>query len=95
MTQDTDFSSQGSERTRNPRGGPQSELAQALQELAKGEQTATALENNLSSLESKIDALLASFEEQERSQTRHAAGNPPSDADGNGAEAESTGEKNS
>ncbi|KAK4464834.1 hypothetical protein QBC42DRAFT_262407 [Cladorrhinum samala] len=36
-------------------------LAQALKDLARGEQTATALETNLSSLESKLDELLASF----------------------------------
>ncbi|KAB5536362.1 hypothetical protein GE09DRAFT_1226427 [Coniochaeta sp. 2T2.1] len=40
-----------------------SQLAQALQDLARGEQTANALENNLSKLESKLDELLASFEE--------------------------------
>ncbi|KAB5580524.1 hypothetical protein GE09DRAFT_441029 [Coniochaeta sp. 2T2.1] len=40
-----------------------SQLAQALQDLARGEQTANALENNLSKLESKLDELLASFED--------------------------------
>jgi len=32
---------------------------QAFQELAKGEQTATALENHLTALEARIEALLA------------------------------------
>lgn len=41
-------------------------LATALAELQKGEKTAAALESNLTSLEKKIDALLASFEESER-----------------------------
>ncbi|WPH03790.1 Hypothetical protein R9X50_00667300 [Acrodontium crateriforme] len=39
-----------------------SDIAKALQELAKGERTATALENQLSSMEAKIDALLAQAE---------------------------------
>ena len=41
-------------------------LATALAELQKGEKTAAVLESNLTSLEKKIDALLASFEEAER-----------------------------
>ncbi|KAK4238663.1 hypothetical protein C8A03DRAFT_33314 [Achaetomium macrosporum] len=36
-------------------------LAQALRDLARGEQTASTLEANLSSLESKVDAILASL----------------------------------
>lgn len=36
-------------------------LAQALKDLARGEQTASALEANLSNLESKLDAILASL----------------------------------
>jgi len=35
----------------------------AFQELAKGEQTATQLENNLDRLEARIEALLASADE--------------------------------
>ncbi|KAI9904755.1 hypothetical protein N3K66_001284 [Trichothecium roseum] len=42
------------------------DLAQAYQELAKGEQAATAMEANLSNLESKLDALLAAFEAAEK-----------------------------
>ncbi|KAK4128788.1 hypothetical protein N657DRAFT_676531 [Parathielavia appendiculata] len=36
-------------------------LAQALRDLARGEQTANTLEANLNNLESKLDELLASF----------------------------------
>ncbi|KAK4034095.1 hypothetical protein C8A01DRAFT_39431 [Parachaetomium inaequale] len=36
-------------------------LAQALRDLARGEQTASTLEANLTSLESKLDEILASF----------------------------------
>jgi hypothetical protein len=46
-------------------------------------------------LESKIDALLASFEEQEQTQARSAERDPQGDADGKRAEAEKTGEKTS
>ncbi|KAL6908493.1 hypothetical protein GGI43DRAFT_392891 [Trichoderma evansii] len=44
---------------------PEVDLAQALRELSKGEQTATAMEANLTNLESKLDALLAAFEQLE------------------------------
>jgi hypothetical protein len=40
-------------------------LAHALAELQRGEKTAAALESNLTSLEKKIDDLLASFERGE------------------------------
>ncbi|KAH7417286.1 hypothetical protein BKA64DRAFT_739828 [Cadophora sp. MPI-SDFR-AT-0126] len=46
---------------------PASELAWAL-----GEKTAQALESNLTSLEKKIDDLLASFEESERAKVDEA-----------------------
>ncbi|ORY64374.1 uncharacterized protein BCR38DRAFT_434928 [Pseudomassariella vexata] len=39
------------------------DLAQAFKDLTKGEQQAAALERNLTSLESKLDALLAQFED--------------------------------
>ncbi|KAK3341650.1 hypothetical protein B0T25DRAFT_348437 [Lasiosphaeria hispida] len=39
-----------------------SNLTQALKDLARGEQTAAALEQNLTSLESKLDELLASLD---------------------------------
>ncbi|KAI0102934.1 hypothetical protein GGR51DRAFT_525925 [Nemania sp. FL0031] len=38
------------------------EMAQAFKDLARGEQQAAAIEANLASLESKLDALLASIE---------------------------------
>ncbi|KAL7927663.1 hypothetical protein ACQKWADRAFT_277456 [Trichoderma austrokoningii] len=44
---------------------PEVDLAQALRELSRGEQTATAMEANLTTLESKLDALLAAFEQLE------------------------------
>ncbi|KAL2124586.1 hypothetical protein VTJ04DRAFT_951 [Mycothermus thermophilus] len=40
-------------------------LAQALRELARGEQTASTLEANLTSLESKLDAILAALGDEE------------------------------
>ncbi|KAL8843558.1 MAG: hypothetical protein Q9170_000062 [Blastenia crenularia] len=40
------------------------DISKALQELARGEQTASAMENKLTALEQKIDALLASAESQ-------------------------------
>ncbi|KAL9014955.1 MAG: hypothetical protein Q9173_000409 [Seirophora scorigena] len=42
----------------------EADFAQALQELARGEQTASAMEDQLTALEQKIDALLASAEAQ-------------------------------
>jgi len=44
--------------------GGNAEFAQAFKDLAKGERTASALESHLTSLESKIDALLASVDKQ-------------------------------
>ncbi|KAI4279561.1 MAG: hypothetical protein LQ337_000146 [Flavoplaca oasis] len=38
------------------------DIAVAFQEIARGEQAATAMEDQLTALESKIDALLASAE---------------------------------
>ncbi|KAH6709370.1 hypothetical protein BKA61DRAFT_119185 [Leptodontidium sp. MPI-SDFR-AT-0119] len=48
------------------------DLAQTLQQITKGEKTAQVLESNLTSLEKKIDDLLASFEESERSKVDEA-----------------------
>ncbi|KAL7950814.1 hypothetical protein V8C42DRAFT_131481 [Trichoderma barbatum] len=45
---------------------PEVDLAQALRELSRGEQTATAMEANLNNLESKLDALLAAFDDLEQ-----------------------------
>ena len=50
----------------NPRQTAAS-LVQALQELSKGEATATAMENKLSLLEQKIDELLANVAENDAS----------------------------
>ncbi|KAJ5944927.1 hypothetical protein N7516_005095 [Penicillium verrucosum] len=40
------------------------DMAKALADLAKGEMTASALENHLNTIESKVDELLESFEKQ-------------------------------
>ncbi|TAQ84845.1 Exodeoxyribonuclease VII [Chlorociboria aeruginascens] len=47
-------------------------LAQALRDLQRGEKTAQMLESNLTSLERKIDALLASVEKEEHSNLEEA-----------------------
>ncbi|CAL3964251.1 unnamed protein product [Diplocarpon coronariae] len=64
------------------------ELAQTLEQIAKGEKTAERLESNLTKLERKIDDLLASCEESERKRLDHAhaekAGAEPSGAEGDG-----------
>ncbi|OIW35275.1 hypothetical protein CONLIGDRAFT_676199 [Coniochaeta ligniaria NRRL 30616] len=70
-----------------------SQLSQALKDLARGEQTANALENNLSKLESKLDELLASFEDSvEEITTEKDAGGPTKSAgeghDGNAKDLE-------
>ncbi|CCT65757.1 uncharacterized protein FFB20_04908 [Fusarium fujikuroi] len=44
------------------------DMAQAYRDLARGEQAATALENNLSNLESRLDAILAALEARETTQ---------------------------
>lgn len=58
--------------------GPINFLIQAFQELAKGEQTATALENQLNAMEAKIEALLAQAEkeQQERQNLQQANAKP-------------------
>ncbi|KAJ6787699.1 hypothetical protein PWT90_10162 [Aphanocladium album] len=55
------------------------DLATAYRELTKGEQTATQLEANLTNLESKLDAMLAAFEQQQQQ------GQGGSSADANGS----------
>ncbi|PIA90538.1 hypothetical protein CB0940_10999 [Cercospora beticola] len=47
-------------------GADEADLAKAFQELAKGERTATALENQLSAMEAKIEALLEQAEQNQR-----------------------------
>ncbi|CZR50675.1 uncharacterized protein PAC_00549 [Phialocephala subalpina] len=48
------------------------QISDALVHIAKGEKTAQALESHLTSLEKKIDDLLASFEESERAKVDEA-----------------------
>ncbi|TVY78195.1 hypothetical protein LSUE1_G004318 [Lachnellula suecica] len=58
------------------------DLAKVWAELSKGEKTAQALESNLTSLEKKIDDLLASFEESEREKLDQANSKRPSSSTG-------------
>lgn len=77
--------------TQIPYEGCSSQLTpdQAFQELAKGERTATALENQLQSMEAKIEALLAQAEKDQEEVQRAKAeragpstdGKPASNAD--------------
>ncbi|KAK4542041.1 hypothetical protein LTR36_007072 [Oleoguttula mirabilis] len=58
-------------------GAEEGDLAKAFQELARGEQTAAALEAQLNSMEAKIEALLAQADkdqqEAERLQAQRAS----------------------
>lgn len=67
------------------RSGPRTraDLVQAFQELAKGERTASALEAQLSAMESKIDALLeqAEKEQQDITSSRESSGQEKVDVD--------------
>ena len=54
---------------------------QAFQELAKGEQTATALENQLSAMEVKIEALLAQAEKEQQDRQSSHTTTPQASAD--------------
>ncbi|EPE30254.1 hypothetical protein GLAREA_12977 [Glarea lozoyensis ATCC 20868] len=60
----------------NGEGGQMGEedLAKVWKDLMKGEKTANILESNLTSLEKKIDDLLASFEEQEKNLVTESTG---------------------
>lgn len=58
---------------------------QAFQELAKGEQTAAALEKQLTAMEARIETLLAQTEEQQRLTQA-----PPSGGANTSAETDST-----
>jgi len=60
--------------------------AQAFQELARGERTATALENQLSAMEAKIEALLAQAEKDEQETQRMKAEKAGSSSAANGVE---------
>lgn len=69
------------------------DLAQAFKDLARGEQTASALENHLDALEAKIEELLAAAGAQQNASPQTASGNPPQpanqDASGSSAGKES------
>ncbi|KAH9825383.1 hypothetical protein Tdes44962_MAKER04223 [Teratosphaeria destructans] len=54
-------------------GSDEADLAKAFQELAKGERAATALENQLSAMEAKIEALLAQAERDQADAAAHRA----------------------
>jgi len=62
---------------------PELNLAQIMADLRKGEKTADTIESNLTSLEKKIDDLLASFEESERAKVEEANGKSSSQNDEN------------
>ncbi|KAI1369236.1 hypothetical protein F5Y08DRAFT_148313 [Xylaria arbuscula] len=59
----------------------QAEMAQAFRDLARGEQHASILEANLTSIESKLDALLASIEAGASASTIHEKGDESSEKD--------------
>ncbi|KAI9869978.1 MAG: hypothetical protein M1830_004874 [Pleopsidium flavum] len=52
------------------------ELAQAFKDLSKGERTASVMEDHLTSLEKKIDELLASVDEKVPVQEGKSADEP-------------------
>ncbi|KAI5245165.1 hypothetical protein E4T43_03326 [Aureobasidium subglaciale] len=54
------------------------DFAKAFQELNRGEQTASALENHLAALEAKIDELLAATGQQDHSQSSTSGSNSTS-----------------
>ncbi|KAI4735840.1 hypothetical protein E4T50_13646 [Aureobasidium sp. EXF-12298] len=54
------------------------DFAKAFQELNRGEQTATALENHLAALEAKIDELLAASGQQDQTESSSANSNSTS-----------------
>lgn len=64
-------------------GSDEADLAKAFQELAKGERTATALESQLSTMEAKIEALLAQAEKDQAAvQQTKRDGQPSSSQEG-------------
>ncbi|PGH18750.1 hypothetical protein AJ79_00163 [Helicocarpus griseus UAMH5409] len=56
-------------------------LAQAFKNIASGERTASALENNLTNLEEKIEALLAAVEKPGNAEYSNSDGNATSSSD--------------
>ncbi|KAK5739416.1 hypothetical protein LTR17_005321 [Elasticomyces elasticus] len=69
------------------------DLVKAFQELAKGERTAAALENQLSSMEAKIEALLAEAEKEQQEVERMRAGRLDGSAGGSDQESEQSNEQ--
>ncbi|KAL8744785.1 MAG: hypothetical protein Q9190_003015 [Brigantiaea leucoxantha] len=57
------------------------DLAQAFQELARGEQTASVMEKQLTTLEQKIDDLLATAESQNARSQSIQSGKAPTGAE--------------
>ncbi|EKG14702.1 hypothetical protein MPH_08175 [Macrophomina phaseolina MS6] len=57
-----------------PRGSAgDADLAQAFKDLARGEQTASALENHLDALEARIEELLAAADAQQQASAQGLA----------------------
>lgn len=84
MTASSDSPS-GTPTQREAGAGPEGDLAQALRDLARGEQAATAMEANLTTLESKLDALLAAFDSiEEDKKTGAKSTSPKTENDGKG-----------
>ncbi|OJD32436.1 uncharacterized protein BKCO1_3800069 [Diplodia corticola] len=57
------------------------DLAQAFKDLARGEQTASALENHLDALEARIEELLAAADAQQDAAPSGAASQQPQSKD--------------
>ncbi|KAB2570067.1 uncharacterized protein LTHEOB_12040 [Lasiodiplodia theobromae] len=53
------------------------DLAQAFKDLARGEQTASALENHLDALEARIEDLLAAADSQQSASSQNTARQQP------------------
>ncbi|KAJ4380227.1 hypothetical protein N0V86_004536 [Didymella sp. IMI 355093] len=65
-----------------PAPNADADFAEAMKELARGERTASALENHLDSLEKKIEELLAQAEKAEKDmQTSTSTSDKPSSQD--------------
>ncbi|KAK0270501.1 hypothetical protein LTR35_014037 [Friedmanniomyces endolithicus] len=69
-------------------GVGEADLAKAFQELAKGERAAAALENQLTSMEAKIEALLAQAEKEQEDLEKMKAQKPEAGGSGSKHEAD-------